>query len=140
VQPTKDATMLQTQNHQEAIRTTIAAVPDLKRRRIRELNDAFRRSGTSTDLPSGRKMMSTGVRALSPAQVVAIALKVITFNAFTEDNDPNGEHDFGSFEHDGHKFFWKIDCYGLDMEQASPDPSDPAVTCRVLTVMLASEY
>jgi len=42
---------------------------------------------------------------------VEIAEKVIAFDSFTADNDPHGEHDFGAFEHDGQKIFWKIDCY-----------------------------
>ena len=32
---------------------------------------------------------------------------VATFDAFSADNDPHGEHDFGSFELAGDKFFWK---------------------------------
>ena len=59
---------------------------------------------------------------------------------FTEDNDPHGEHDFGSFELAGRKFFWKIDYYDANMEFGSEDPADPAKTTRVLTIMLAEEY
>jgi hypothetical protein len=38
------------------------------------------------------------------------------------------------------KIFWKIDTYDLDMQAMSPNPANPAVTHRVLTIMLASEY
>lgn len=113
---------------------------DIITRRIRELNDDFRKNGSTVSLPHGRKLMTAGVTALGPAHTVAIALKVITFNAFNDANDPHGEHDFGSFEHNGETIFWKIDYYSRDMERGSPDPSEPSVTCRVLTVLLASEY
>ncbi len=102
---------------------------------IRELNDAFRASFTG-----GKVMMTAGVDALA-AEVKTTALaKVQTFDAFTKDNDPYGEHDFGSFELAGEKFFFKIDYYAPDMEHGSEDPSDPSTTVRVLTIMLAEEY
>jgi hypothetical protein len=28
------------------------------------------------------------------------------FDAFTEDDDPWGEHDFGAFDHEGERIFW----------------------------------
>jgi hypothetical protein len=56
------------------------------------------------------------------------------------DNDPFEEHDFGSFEHDGERIFWKIDYYDRSLTKGSGAPSDPAQTRRVLTIMLASEY
>lgn len=103
--------------------------------RIRDLNDAFRRT-----FAGGKVMMTAGVNAL-PDMVKAEALKrTAAFDDFSEDNDPHGEHDFGAFELCGRKFFWKIDCYDRDLKYGSEDPSDPAQTTRVLTVMLASEY
>ena len=36
--------------------------------------------------------------------------------------------------------FWKIDAYDRALEWGSPDPADPRVSRRVLTIMLASEY
>jgi Protein of unknown function (DUF3768) len=61
------------------------------------------------------------------------------FDSFTEDNDPHGEHDFGAFEHEGQRIFWKIDYYAPDMEHGSENPADPKQTVRVLTIILASE-
>ena len=63
-----------------------------------------------------------------------------SFNAFTPDNDPHGEHDFGSVEHAGLKVFFKIDYYDKTLSAGSEDPSDPAQTTRVMTLMLAQEY
>lgn len=62
------------------------------------------------------------------------------FDAFTPDIEPYEEHDFGAVEIAGQRVFWKIDYYDTSLEYCSPDPSDPAVTTRVLTVMLANEY
>ena len=103
--------------------------------RIRGLNDAFRSS-----FSGGKIMMTCGVAAL-PDMVKAKALQLVaTFDQFTDDNDPSGEHDFGSFEVVNRKFFWKIDYYDLACEFGSEDPADPIKTTRVLTLMLASEY
>jgi uncharacterized protein DUF3768 len=103
--------------------------------KIRSLNDAFR-----TTMTGGRVVMTAGVDAL-PSDVKAMVIRnVATFSDFTPENDPHGEHDFGNFEVAGHKFFWKIDYYDVAMEFGSEDPTDPAVTTRVLTIMLASEY
>jgi hypothetical protein len=104
-------------------------------RRIRELNDAFRKT-----FSGGKIMMTPGVDAL-PDMVKADALhKVAAFEDFTDDNDPHGEHDFGSFELVNRKFYWKIDYYDRDLKFGSDDPTDPEKTTRVLTVMLSEEY
>ena len=102
---------------------------------IRNLNDRFR-----TTLSGGRVLMTSGVAALAEETTAQVLTAVRTFTAFTEDNDPWGEHDFGSIEVDGERVFFKIDCYCPKCEQASDDPSDPAKTVRVMTIMLASEY
>ena len=103
--------------------------------RIAALNDALRRHRTG-----GRLFLSAGVAALDVSALYAVLDAVAGFTAFTDDNDPHGEHDFGTFEHAGARLFWKIDYYGRDLRFASPDPANPAVTVRVLTVMLAEEY
>ena len=104
--------------------------------KIRELNDRFRR-----DFPAdGRRYITDGIFALDGDDRDAILEKVRTFDAFTEDNDPHGEHDFGSFTHEGQKLFWKIYYYDSACEFGSENPANPAQTTRVLTIMLADEY
>mgnify|MGYP005991608811 FL=1 len=83
-------------------------------------------------------MITPGVQALG--NLPRLLDQVRGFDSFTPDNDPYGEHDFGSFIHDDATVFWKIDTYDVDLQMHSPDPSDPAVTARVLTIMLAEEY
>jgi Protein of unknown function (DUF3768) len=36
--------------------------------------------------------------------------------------------------------FWKLDYYDRQMEFASDDAANPAITRRVLTIMLSDEY
>ena len=103
--------------------------------RIRALNDAFRRS-----FDGGRVLLTIGVDALASDVKAMVIRKVATFDTFSEENDPHGEHDFGNFELAGRRLFWKIDYYGRDLQSGSPDPADPAKTTRVLTIMLAQEY
>lgn len=108
--------------------------------KIAALNDAFRR-GERPEL--GQIMVTQGVRELVaawPLGIIGVYEKVKSFDAFDDGNDPYGEHDFGSFEHCGETLFFKLDYYGKDLDSGSEDPSDPAVTTRVLTIMLASEY
>jgi hypothetical protein len=106
-----------------------------KTERIRVLNDNFR-----TTFIGGQVVMTAGVSEL-PIDVKAKALLTVkTFKEFTNDNDPHQEHDFGSFEIIDQKLFWKIDYYDPNCEYGSEDPSDPAKTTRVLTIMLAEEY
>jgi hypothetical protein len=103
--------------------------------RIRELNDAFR-----TTFVGGKVMMTSGVAALPTTELAKVLSAVRTFKDFDEGNDPHKEHDFGSFDLAGSKFFWKIDAYDADMEFGSDDAADEAKTTRVLTIMFASEY
>jgi hypothetical protein len=98
-----------------------------------ELNDAARQTFTGC-----RVMISRGVAALDSVDAVLAAVRC--YSTFNADNDPYGEHDFGSFTVAGERLFWKFDYYDPDMQMASLDPADDTITVRVLTVMLAEEY
>jgi len=100
------------------------------------LNDELRK-GQGTN---GEIMLTSGIHGQGQDFVTEVAKAVAEFDAFTPDNDPHHEHDFGSLEVQGKKIFFKLDYYDLAMKMLSPDPSDPAVTKRVLTIMLAEEY
>lgn len=103
--------------------------------RIRALNDDLRRN-----LSRGTAVMTIGVAALGPELVERIVRAVATFDDFCTANDPHSEHDFGAFDVDGRRLFFKIDYYDRKLELHSPDPADPSVTERVITLMLAEEY
>ena len=97
------------------------------------LNDLAR-----TTLTDCRMVITQGIAALGDLD--AIMAKVQAFDAFTPSNDPYGEHDFGVIHYGDNTVFWKLDYYDVDMIMLSPDPADPTVTQRVLTIMLAEEY
>lgn len=103
--------------------------------RIRELNDRARQSFTGC-----RVVITEGIQAMDDTAVNQILAQVRSYDQFTPDNDPYGEHDFGSFHHDDVQVFWRWDYYDLDYSMHSPDPADETVTARALTIMLAEEY
>ena len=103
---------------------------------IAKLNDQCRKAMGI----AGRLFQTQGISALPPADQSAIREKVETFADFTPGNDPHGERDFGAFEHDGQRIFWKIDYYDRTLTKGSENPADPSQTVRVLTIMLADEY
>ncbi len=108
---------------------------DTKTTRIRALNDQLRQN-----FADGMAVMTPGVAALGAEAVERIIKTIAIFDDFSHANDPHEEHDFGSFEADGHMIMFKIDYFDRDLSMHSPDPADPSVTKRVITIMLAEEY
>lgn len=108
---------------------------DVRREKIRNLNDAFRKTGAG-----GKVFLTQGVHSLPDETRSEILSKVRTLDEFEPENDPYGEHDFGIVFAGSVKAYYKIDYYDADMQDGSEDPSDPAATTRVMTVMLAHEY
>ena len=84
--------------------------------------------------------MTPGIAALGPEAVERIVKTIAVFDDFCHANDPHEEHDFGSFKAEGAAILFKIDYYDKSLTGHSPDPSDPTVTERVITIMLAEEY
>lgn len=92
-------------------------------------NDVFRRRGHHF-------MITDEVQYLP--DVCGLITAVQTYKDFSPDNDPYGEHDFGTLIWHSKKVFWKIDYYDMAMERWE-DPLSSKCN-RVLTIMLASEY
>lgn len=102
---------------------------------LAQVNDIFRQRAYG-----GRVVVTRGVAVLGEEALHGLLRDVAQFGAFDTGNDPHGEHDFGAIEHDGVRYFWKIDYYDRDFIYGSPDPADTTVTARGLTIMRADEY
>jgi Protein of unknown function (DUF3768) len=120
--------------------------------RIARLNDLARRAmGVACTA-----VATVGFRSLSASDQSCVRELIETYDAFDEDNDPHGERDFGtiyqlgdgrwtterprSHEDERERVFWKFEYYHRDLRFASEDAANPAITRRVLTIMLADEY
>jgi hypothetical protein len=102
---------------------------------VKDLNDRFRAT-----FVGGLVVVTPGVAALDADVKRRLLAKVRTFDAFSPENDPYGEHDFGAVEVGDKRFFFKIDYFDPLLRGHSPNKADPLVTARVLTIMRADEY
>jgi hypothetical protein len=116
--------------------------PALTTVRVRALNDAFRTAGPLFGHITfeGLWLVTAGVQTKGPAFVHQAMGITRRFNAFTLDNDPHGEHDFGSFLIGTERVFWKIDYLQRGTPYGAEDPANNATTCRMITIMLAGEW
>ena len=120
--------------------------------RIARLNDLARRAmGVACTA-----VATVGFRSLPDTDQSCVRELIETYDAFDADNDPHGERDFGTIyqlgdgcwtterprlRHDEReRVFWKFDYYDRDLQFGSEDAANPAITRRVLTIMLAQEY
>jgi hypothetical protein len=122
-------------NFQEELARLTTSLQGQQRALIRALNDRFR-----STLSGGRVLLTQGVSGKGQGFVAAALAAVKAFTAFTPDNDPHGEHDFGSLSIEGTKLYFKIDYYDAAEQFGSEDPADPSMTTRVLTILLPEEY
>src|SRR3989442_1665544 len=108
---------------------------------IRALNDAFRTQPfIGAALASDELVITRGVADYGNDFADRAVTAVRRFSNFTEDNDPYGEHDFGSFDLDAVKLFWKIDYYDRKLEYGSPRPPRPCGSRRGLTNLSGQKY
>jgi hypothetical protein len=120
--------------------------------RIARLNDMARQAmGIACTA-----VATVGFRSLPESDQSKVRELIETYDAFDEDNDPHGERDFGTIyqlgdgrwtterprvcDDERERVFWKFDYYDRDLQFGSEDAANPAVTRRVLTIMLADEY
>jgi Protein of unknown function (DUF3768) len=115
--------------------TQTGSIMTTKTDQIRTLNDELRQH-----LVGRIAVITPGVAELGQEAVERIVKTIAVFEDFCHANDPHEEHDFGAFDADGHRIFFKIDYFDRTLTCHSPDPSDPTLTERVITIMLAEEY
>lgn len=105
---------------------------------IANANDMFRKTFHPM---MGDVMITRGVAELPEMEQRQLMILVQSFDVFTEDNDPHKERDFGQIDFGGTKYFWKMDLYDRETKSVyTPDPTNPNLTWRVLTIMHAFEY
>jgi Protein of unknown function (DUF3768) len=102
--------------------------------RIGQLNDELRihhRGGTV--------FLTAGIRALDPKTVQAICRAVAECDMFESILPEPNERCFGLARVRDHQVVFKIEYYAPDPIFHSPDPADPSVTHRFMTIMLCEE-
>ncbi|MBT4116286.1 MAG: DUF3768 domain-containing protein [Rhodospirillaceae bacterium] len=102
---------------------------------IRKLNDMLRGQRIG-----GRILITPGVQGLGLDSINLLLEEVANYDGFGSQNDPWDEHDGAAIVFQGQRYYWKIDYYDQTLKYGSPDPSDPLVTERVLTLMRSDEY
>lgn len=117
--------------------SAIAAQNDLFRKALIDPMAALEMQGKGIQ---GQVLVTPGVSGEGVEFQAAALAAVATDTRFTEDNDPYGDHTFGTVTVSDQKLFWKIDLYDLNFKYGSERPFDPTVTQRALTILCPSEY
>lgn len=101
---------------------------------IKARNDLLRKTLISNG--KNRVVLTASVNASENREAIIEAVRL--FDDFNSGNDPHGEHDMGSVEVGGRKYYFKFDYYDSNFEYgADPYTEDYNL---VLTIMDASEY
>jgi len=104
-------------------------------RQIAALNDLARKTFRGC-----RVVLTEGILNMPDAAQVEILQRVRQYSCFTPQTDPYGEHDFGGFDFEGQRIFWKFDYQDKRSSWRLADPTDGDATERLLTILLAEEY
>jgi hypothetical protein len=120
--------------------------------RIARLNDLAR----SVMGVTCTAVATVGFRSLPAFDQSRVRELIETYDAFDEDSDPHSERDFGCVyqlgdgqwtterprvcDDERERVFCKLDYYDRDLRFSSEDAANPAITRRLLTIMLADEY
>ena len=108
-------------------------------KQIARRNDEFRKAIlTKPQHEGGKVVLTCGIAGLDTAELAEVLTEVKNFSDFSVDNNPHGEHDFGSFTLNGEKVFWKIDYYADKNIDCGTENTLNAY--RILTIMFAREY
>lgn len=100
---------------------------------IAQTNDRLRKMLPHLPFPH-RCVLTDEIASLAEEKLFKVISNVKNQNNFNEDNDPYGEHDFGSIDFEGQKIFWKFDYFDPELKYYEENG------IRVLTIMFAHEY
>lgn len=102
---------------------------DIKPKDIARKNDLCR-----TTFMFCKVLLTRSVADSPDREDIITAVREFPEDQFTPNNDPYGEHDFGAFDVNGTKYFWKFDYYDSNYEGFQENGN------RVLTIMRSDEY
>ena len=105
---------------------------------IAQQNDAFRKGQPEGGV--GMFVQTTAIDNMGPGFVAACLAQIVTYDDFTEDNDPYGTHEMEVMEVMGYKVWFKINLYDENYQYRTPAPTDLSKTRRVLTILFPSDY
>lgn len=98
---------------------------------IARLNDNLRSKGED-----GWTYLSNGIAKL-PVEIQQNVIRAVRlYNEFNSDNYPHGEHDGATLTVGEYRIVWKINYYTPGRRgDEKVDPTDPAATLRIMTIM-----
>ena len=103
--------------------------------RIRTLNDAFRRT-----FVGGTVVITAGVEALPSTNAARSSRRCAPSTPSPTTTIPTANTTSARSTRAASAASGRSTMYDRETEMGSPDPADPSVTTRVLTIMLADEY